>query len=83
MSARCLRRGEVRLALLLETLHALDQLRELLASHPGPSQVTLSLVGASGERSFTLGDDFRVANGAPLRSELELMFGRGSLAQAA
>jgi DNA polymerase-3 subunit alpha len=61
----------------------LDQLRELLASHPGPSQVTLSLVGASGERSFTLGDDFRVANGAPLRSELEVMFGRGSLAQAA
>lgn len=61
----------------------LDQLRDVLISHPGKSPVTLSLVGGGGERSFTLGDDFRVSNEAGLRSELEVMFGRGSLGQAA
>jgi DNA polymerase III alpha subunit len=61
----------------------LEALRDLIDSNPGTSMLTLSLVGASGERSFSLGDAMRVSNEAGFRAELESLFGRGSLAQAA
>ena len=61
----------------------LDALRDLIDSNPGTSMLTLSLVGESGERSFSLGDAMRVSNEAGFRAELESIFGRGSIAQAA
>lgn len=61
----------------------LEGLKELLAGHPGRAVVTLELTDPKGHRRFKLGDDFKVAVGAGLLSEIELLLGRGSMAQAA
>jgi hypothetical protein len=45
--------------------------------------VTLELSDGTNRRRFKLGDDFKVAVGAGLLAEIELLLGRGSMAQAA
>jgi DNA polymerase-3 subunit alpha len=57
----------------------IDDLRELLASYPGNSEVVVELAGPDARRRVRLGADFRVARGAGLHSELALLLGSALL----
>ena len=55
------------------------ELRELLASFPGESDVVIELSTRAGARRLRLGDDYRVERSASLRSELEALLGSAIL----
>ena len=55
------------------------ELRELLASFPGESDVVIELNTRAGARRLRLGDDYRVERSASLRSELEALLGSAIL----
>ena len=57
----------------------IDDLRELLVSYPGESEVVVELAAPDSRRRLRLGADFRVARGAGLHSELALLLGSALL----
>ena len=61
----------------------LDELKDLLASNPGRSPVTLSIQSESGSRLVQLGDGYRVQASDRLRREIEGLLGSDPLAKAA
>jgi len=57
----------------------IDDLRELLVSYPGESQVVVELTAPDSLRRLRLGSEFRVARGAGLHSELAQLLGSALL----
>ena len=57
----------------------LAKLKEILAAHPGRSEVRLHLMGESGVRQLRLGEGYRVDPTAALLSELRLLLGPGAV----
>jgi DNA polymerase-3 subunit alpha len=58
----------------------IDDLKHLLGSFPGESEVVLELKTAAGARRLRLGKDFRVAPTAALHAELEQVLGPAAVA---
>jgi DNA polymerase-3 subunit alpha len=56
-----------------------DQLREVLRTHPGVTEVHLRLRGRDGTQLLKVGDNFRVSAGAPLYADLKQLLGPGCL----
>ncbi|MGC4112449.1 MAG: DNA polymerase III subunit alpha [Nocardioides sp.] len=56
-----------------------DQLVEVLRTHPGVTEVRLRLRGREGTTVLKVGDNFRVAAGAPLFADLKQLLGPGCL----
>ncbi|HEX3930627.1 MAG TPA: DNA polymerase III subunit alpha [Nocardioides sp.] len=56
-----------------------DQLVEVLRTHPGVSEVRLRLRGREGTTVLKVGDNFRVSAGAPLFADLKQLLGPGCL----
>jgi DNA polymerase-3 subunit alpha len=52
-----------------------DRLREVLAAHPGTTEVHLHLVNGERRRTVRLGDRFRVAPSAALMGDLKALLG--------
>ncbi len=61
---------------------AIDELRDLLISFPGESEVMVELSTRAGRRLLRLGPDYRVERGSGLNSELEDLLGSAILAPA-
>jgi DNA polymerase-3 subunit alpha len=61
----------------------IDELRDLLISFPGESEVVVELSTRAGPRMLRLGSEYRVERSASLRSELEDLLGSAILAPAA
>jgi hypothetical protein len=57
----------------------IDDLRELLASYPGESEVVVELAAPDSRRRLRLGAEFRVARGAGLHSDLAQLLGSALL----
>ena len=57
----------------------IDDLRELLVSYPGESDVVVELTAPDSRRRLRLGADYRVARGAGLHSELAQLLGSALL----
>jgi DNA polymerase-3 subunit alpha len=62
---------------------AIDELRDLLISFPGESEVVIELSTRRGPRLLRLGVDYRVERGPGLHAELEDLLGSAILAPAA
>jgi DNA polymerase III subunit alpha len=60
----------------------LDDLKQVLESFPGESEVELVMSTASGSRRLRLGDAFRVKPGAGLNAELDRLLGDATLSAA-
>jgi DNA polymerase III subunit alpha len=56
-----------------------DQLKEVLRTHPGVTEVHLRLRGRDGTKVLRVDDNFRVAAGAPLFADLKQLLGPGCL----
>jgi DNA polymerase-3 subunit alpha len=56
-----------------------DQLKEVLRTHPGVTEVHLRLHGREHTKVLRVGDNFRVAAGAPLYADLKHLLGPGCL----
>jgi DNA polymerase III subunit alpha len=69
--------GALRLRLDARALAAtvVGELRELLSSFPGESDVVIELSTRAGSRRLRLGDDFRVERSASLHAELDALLG--------
>ncbi len=61
----------------------IDDLRELLVSFPGESEVVIELSTRTGARLLRLGSEYRVERGAGLHAELQELLGAAMLAPAA
>jgi DNA polymerase-3 subunit alpha len=59
-----------------------EELKELLESFPGESDVVLEMATRAGRRTLRLGKSYRVANTASLRAELQMMVGAAALPAA-
>ncbi len=55
---------------------ALGELKDLLQSFPGESEVVIELATSAGNRRLKLGSEFRVACGAGLHAELDALLGQ-------
>jgi DNA polymerase-3 subunit alpha len=62
---------------------ALSDLRELLETFPGESEVVIELRTSYGQRRLKLGNGFRVAQSAALHAELAALLGRALLSDDA
>ncbi|UGS36226.1 DNA polymerase III subunit alpha [Capillimicrobium parvum] len=60
----------------------IDELRTLLGSHPGESEVLLQVHTSSGHRLLRLGSEYRVSATAMLRAELDHVLGEALLPAA-
>ena len=60
---------------------ALRDLKELLGGFPGEAEVVIELVTSGGPRQLRLGTDFRVAQSAGLRAELEALLGEAIVSE--
>jgi DNA polymerase-3 subunit alpha len=56
-----------------------DQRKEVLRTHPGVTEVHLRLHGREHTKVLRVGDNFRVAAGAPLYADLKHLLGPGCL----
>ncbi|MGI8648690.1 MAG: DNA polymerase III subunit alpha [Mycobacteriales bacterium] len=56
-----------------------ERLREVLATHPGTTQVHVSLVGEGGTTTFQLGEGVRVAPSSALMADLKALLGPASI----
>jgi DNA polymerase III subunit alpha len=56
-----------------------DQLKEVLRTHPGVTEVHLRLQSREDIKVLKVGDNFRVAAGAPLYADLKHLLGPGCL----
>jgi DNA polymerase-3 subunit alpha len=61
------------------TQPVVDQLVEVLRTHPGVTEVRLRLRGREGTKVLKVGDNFRVSAGAPLYADLKQLLGPGCL----
>jgi DNA polymerase-3 subunit alpha len=61
----------------------IDELKQLIASYPGESDVVLDMQTSSGPRRLKLGAEFRVAPNAALHAELDHLLGAAMLDAAA
>jgi len=61
----------------------IDDLKHLIASYPGESEVVLDMSTTSGPRRLRLGPEFRVTANAQLHSELDHLLGAAMLDAAA
>ena len=61
----------------------IDDLKQLIASYPGESEVVLDMSTTTGPRRLRLGAEFRVTANAQLRSELDHLLGAAMLDAAA
>jgi DNA polymerase-3 subunit alpha len=61
----------------------IEELKQLLASYPGESEVVLDMRTSSGPRKLRLGSGYRVAPNAALRAELDHLLGAAMLDAAA
>jgi DNA polymerase-3 subunit alpha len=61
----------------------IDELRDLLISFPGESEVVIELSTRAGARMLRLGSEYRVERGPGLHAELEDLLGSAILAPAA
>ena len=52
-----------------------DRLRDVLATHPGTTEVRLHLVNGSREHLLRLGDGYRVTPSAALMGDLKALLG--------
>jgi DNA polymerase-3 subunit alpha len=52
-----------------------DRLREVLAAHPGTTEVHLRLVNGDREHRLRVGDGFRVTPSAALMGDLKALLG--------
>jgi DNA polymerase-3 subunit alpha len=59
----------------------IDQLKEVLATHPGVSEVHLRLLGRERTTVMRVDDRLRVAAGAPLFADLKQLLGPGCLSR--
>jgi DNA polymerase-3 subunit alpha len=57
----------------------IDELKHVLGSFPGESEVVLDIATSGGQRMLRLGQDFRVAPTPSLRAELEHILGPAAL----
>ena len=75
-------RGPVRLTIAPArcTPPLVDRLKDVLATHPGTSEVHLRLVNGDREHVLRLGDGFRVTPGAALMGDLKALLGSAALA---
>jgi len=80
-AARMVAADSLRLRLDATALHAtaLTELRDLLASFPGESDVVIELATTAGARRLRLGPDYRVQRSAGLHAELASLLGRAVL----
>jgi DNA polymerase-3 subunit alpha len=60
----------------------IDELKVLLESFPGDSEVVLEMRTATGERRLRLGDGYRVTPNSSLRAELDRLLGDAALTPA-
>jgi DNA polymerase-3 subunit alpha len=56
-----------------------DQLKDVLRTHPGVTEVHLRLRGREGTKVLRVGDTYRVSAGAPLYADLKQLLGPGCL----
>jgi DNA polymerase-3 subunit alpha len=56
-----------------------ERFKEVLAAHPGTTEVHLQLVGTESIKTVQLGDKFRVSAGGPLFADLKALLGAGCL----
>ncbi len=70
---------QIRLDIKVVQADVLDDLRDLLSSFPGDSEVVVELACAAGPRRIRLGPEFRVKRTAGLHSELAQMLGSALL----
>jgi len=56
-----------------------ERLREVLAAHPGTTEVHLQLVNGEREQKLRLGDGFRVAASAALMGDLKALLGPNAI----
>jgi DNA polymerase III subunit alpha len=61
------------------TQPVVDQLKEVLRTHPGVTEVHLRLRGRDGTKVLKVDDHYRVAAGAPLFADLKHLLGPGCL----
>jgi DNA polymerase-3 subunit alpha len=61
----------------------IDELRDLLVSFPGESEVVVELRTRAGQRMLRLGPDYRVERSTGLNAELKDLLGAAILAPAA
>jgi DNA polymerase-3 subunit alpha len=61
------------------TQPVVEQLVEVLRTHPGVTEVRLCLRGREGTTVLRVGDNFRVSAGAPLFADLKQLLGPGCL----
>ena len=61
------------------TAPVVDQLKSVLGSHPGATEVQLKLLAPGSSKTFRLGDDVRVQMSAPLMADLKALLGPGCL----
>jgi DNA polymerase-3 subunit alpha len=83
MKAKALKAAPVPMRVLLDATNlpasVIDDLKHLLGSFPGESEVVLELKTTTGARRLRLGEDFRVAPTPTLRAELEHVLGPAAL----
>ncbi|OYX13104.1 MAG: hypothetical protein B7Z15_08390 [Rhizobiales bacterium 32-66-8] len=58
-----------------------ENLRNVLSAHPGPTEMRLKLIGPGRTTTFQLGDELRTRVSQPLIADLKALLGPSCLAE--